>query len=62
MSRDTSPTAHRSFRQFFFRGLGILLPTVLTIWILATVYSFVDQKIARPINDGIKWGILEVSP
>lgn len=49
-------------RKFFLRGLGILLPTVLTIWILAAVYSFVDQKIAMPINAGVKEVVLRTTP
>ena len=48
----------RGFRRFFFRGLGILLPTVLTIWILVAVYNFVEQKIASPINEGVRWAIV----
>lgn len=47
------------FRQFFFRGLAILLPTVLTIWIFVAVYNFVDQKIAVPINGWVKQGVIE---
>lgn len=47
-----------NFRQFFLRGLGILLPTVLTIWILVAVFQFVDQKIAQPINRGVQELIL----
>src|SRR5690554_479704 len=51
-----------SSQKFFLRGLGILLPTVLTIWILATAYSFVDQKIAMPINAGVKELIIRGTP
>ena len=54
-SEQQVPSPRRGFRQFFFRGLGILLPTVLTIWILVAVYNFVEQKIAAPINDGVQW-------
>lgn len=50
------------FREFFFRGLGIVLPTILTIWILVAVYSFVDLKIASPINAGIKQVVLNFTP
>jgi uncharacterized membrane protein len=48
----------KTFRTFFFKGLGILLPTVLTIWILVAVYNFVDEKIANPINAGIRQLVL----
>ena len=49
------PTTRKSnFRRFFLRGLGIVLPTLLTLYILVAVYGFVDQRIAAPINGGIK--------
>lgn len=62
MSRDTPPAPSRSFRQFFFRGLGILLPTLLTLWIIVTIYNFVDEKIASPINNGVKWVVIHTTP
>jgi len=42
------------FKRFFFRGLGIVLPTVLTIWLVILAYGFVDKNFATPINTGIK--------
>lgn len=52
MAREAQATSR--FRQFFLRGLGILLPTVLTIWILMAVFQFVDSRIADPINRGVQ--------
>jgi uncharacterized membrane protein len=49
-------------KQFFFRGLGILLPTVLTLWILVTAYKFVEEKIAQPINKGVRQAIVLFTP
>ena len=54
--------ARRSFRHFFFRGLAILLPTVLTIWLLIATYSFVRDRIAEPINTGIREGVIRFTP
>ncbi len=45
----------------FLRGLGILLPTVLTIWILVAAYRFVEQRIADPINDGVQRLVLRTT-
>lgn len=36
------------------RGVGIILPTVLTLWILVVVFSFVSERIAQPINRSIR--------
>lgn len=44
------------------RGLGILLPTVLTIWILIAAYGFVQYRIAAPINQGVRQAILALTP
>ncbi len=51
-----------SFRRFFSRGLAIVLPTAVTIWILWAAYNFVDDHIASPINQGVKQTILAVVP
>ncbi|MBI1371108.1 MAG: DUF502 domain-containing protein [Planctomycetes bacterium] len=53
---DAQPKVKKrsGFQQFFLRGLAILLPTVLTIWIVVAVYGFVDQNIAGPINAGVR--------
>lgn len=48
-----------TFRRFFWRGLGILLPTILTIWLLVIAYQFVDRYVAQQINDGVKLIVLE---
>jgi len=51
------------FRTFFFKGLGILLPTVLTLFILYTAFQFVFNNVAQPINKGIRavvvWAVPE---
>lgn len=42
------------FRRFFTRGLTVLLPTILTLWLLWMATVFVYQKIGDPINRGIR--------
>ena len=63
MSDQAKQNKRRSHsRKFFWRGLTILLPSILTIWILITGYQFVQQRIAEPINTGIRAGIAQWSP
>lgn len=50
------------FKRFFLRGLAILLPSVLTIWIVVQLYLFVDRQVASPINAGIRAGVVWVMP
>ncbi len=38
------------FRRAFLRGLAVLLPSLLTLWILVACYQFVSRNIAEPIN------------
>ncbi len=45
------------FRRFFVRGLVILLPSVLTLWIMVQAYRFVDKNIAEPVNGWIRLGL-----
>ena len=57
---DNKPrTFAADFKRFFGRGLGVLLPSVLTLWILVKAYQFVDSAIAQPINAGIRAGVAE---
>ncbi len=48
-SASSKPTS-----RFFLRGLGVILPSVLTLWILVAAFRFVDGNIAEPINAGIR--------
>ncbi len=55
------PTFAADFKRFFLRGLAILLPSVLTLWIVWQAYLFLDRQVAEPINSGIRrvvlWGV-----
>jgi uncharacterized membrane protein len=59
---DTSPRKTASpFAKFFGRGLGIVLPTALTFWLLFIAYNFVDTRIGQPINKGVRLAVLELT-
>jgi uncharacterized membrane protein len=45
----------RRFKNYFFRGLAVLLPTMLTLWILAWGYALVQANITVYINHGLVW-------
>ena len=62
MSQTPDRTFNSDFRRFFLRGLVILLPTVLTLWIVVKAYQFVDNSIAEPINQSIRLGITKAIP
>jgi len=46
------------FRSSFFRGLAILLPSIVTLWILWQAFAFLFNNVASPINRGIRLGVL----
>ncbi|MEM9081958.1 MAG: DUF502 domain-containing protein [Planctomycetota bacterium] len=48
------------FRKFFFRGLGILLPSVVTVGLLVWAFGFLQVRIAGPINAGVRFVVLHV--
>lgn len=50
------------FRKFFGRGLAILLPTVLTLWLLWQAAMFVFATVAAPINRGIRLATMQAMP
>ncbi|MCJ7777885.1 MAG: DUF502 domain-containing protein [Sedimentisphaerales bacterium] len=43
----------RRFRSYFLRGLAVLLPTILTIWIFILGYNFIQGNISIHINRGL---------
>lgn len=43
----------KEFKQFFMRGLGVLVPTIATIAILAWAYRFVDENVGSHITRGL---------
>lgn len=45
-------------RSYFLRGLAVLLPTLLTIWILVWGYNFIQNNVSVHINHGLVWLIL----
>jgi len=58
----TSRTFGQDFKQFFGRGLAILLPSVLTLWILWQLALFVYSNVGEPINRSVRLVIIEVTP
>ena len=43
----------RRFKSYFFRGLAVLIPTILTIWIFVWGYKFIQENISIHINRGL---------
>lgn len=40
-------------KGYFFRGMAVLLPTILTIWIFVLAYTFIQNNISYQINRGL---------
>jgi len=40
-------------KGYFLRGMAVLLPTILTIWIFVVVYTFIQDNISHQINRGL---------
>lgn len=49
----------QDFRRFFLRGLAAVLPTLLTIVIIVYIFTFVQSHIGSPINDAVKWVVVQ---
>ncbi len=50
----------QDFRRFFFRGLALVLPPILTVWILHQLWVFLDSNVAQPVNKWARYGLAEV--
>jgi uncharacterized membrane protein len=46
-------TITRRFKSYFIRGLAVLLPTLLTLWILAWSYDVIQRNVGVYINKGL---------
>ncbi|NUQ68065.1 MAG: DUF502 domain-containing protein [Phycisphaerales bacterium] len=56
-------TVHeRSFKKVIGRGMAVLLPSILTLWILWYAFVFVYNNVAEPINGGLRTGVMAVVP
>lgn len=60
MSEERSFTG--DFKRFFGRGLGILLPSIVTLWLLFQAFVFVFNTVAEPINRGLRTGVIRSLP
>ncbi len=49
--------AKGTFRRYFLRGLAVVLPTVLTIWLILWGFNFINDKISVHIKKLIVFGI-----
>ncbi len=59
---STRKTFWTDFRQFFLRGLGILLPSVLTLALLWWAYGFLRNNVAEPINSAVREVVIFTAP
>ncbi len=50
------------FKRFFTRGLAILLPTAVTLWLLWQAFGFVYNTVAQPINRATRITVIWVVP
>ncbi|MBM4107266.1 MAG: DUF502 domain-containing protein [Phycisphaerae bacterium] len=59
----SAPTRQRGpFVRFVLRGLAVLLPSILTVWILWMASVFVYNNVAEPINRLIRQGVVHAMP
>ena len=50
------------FKRFFSRGLAVLLPTAVTLWLLVQAFGFVYNNVAQPINRATRFAVIWVVP
>ncbi len=50
------------FKRFFTRGLAVLLPTAVTLWLLVQAFGFVYNNVAQPINRATRFAVIWVVP
>ncbi|OYP34716.1 DUF502 domain-containing protein [Rhodopirellula sp. MGV] len=53
---QTSRSAH--FRSFIFRGLGVVLPPLLTIVVLIWAWNTIESYVLRPMESTVRKGVV----
>jgi len=43
------------FKRFFVRGLAVVVPTLVTVWLLITVIRFIDNYMGNYMNTAAQW-------
>jgi len=51
----------KHFKNYFLRGLAVLLPTIVTIWILVWGYRFIQDNISIYIKGALEWLIRSIA-
>tara|TARA_Y100000589_G_scaffold77469_3_gene71262 strand:- start:1436 stop:2359 length:924 start_codon:yes stop_codon:yes gene_type:complete len=59
-SNPVKSKAMGHFQRFFLRGLAVVLPATLTLWVLVQAYLWIDRSIAQPINQFIQYLIVQI--
>ncbi len=62
MSQPARRTFMGDFRASFLKGLAVLLPSVLTLWVFVAAFRFVDSNVAQPINAGLRQIVIGAVP
>jgi len=45
------------FKKFFLRGIVLLLPTIITVWILVKIVGFLHENVIQYVAELVAWGL-----
>jgi uncharacterized membrane protein len=51
----------RRLRIYFLRGLAVLLPAIVTIWIFVLGFNFIQDNLGSHLRDGLSWLMLKIT-
>ncbi len=57
---DKSTTATHPFRRALLRGLGIVLPPLLTVVVFIWAWTLIDQYVLRPVEGVASWALIRM--
>jgi uncharacterized membrane protein len=49
----------RDFKVFFFRGLAVTLPLLLTVWIIIKVFQFIQNELGKYLDNAAQWVVIQ---
>lgn len=57
-SENTTPAPRGTFRRAVLRGLGVVMPPLLTLVLFIWAWNAIENYVLRPLETGIRYGVV----
>ncbi|MHC4562062.1 MAG: DUF502 domain-containing protein [Planctomycetota bacterium] len=50
----------RDFKVFFFRGLAVMLPVMLSLTIIIAAFNFIREHVGQHLDEAVQWVVIQI--